>query len=154
MQKIVFRISIFLSVVGLIVALGEVYRKSNHQNKVLAEMAIVIDDVKNAPKTTPVYDSDGVPIQSAAEVKALTDALKMDCMTKVVNSDWKIPTMCEPMITSILADPFDRKDLSFRPKRMVVLAGILLALAPFYFLVIRGLIRRLPKRRRKANPQN
>jgi hypothetical protein len=148
-QKLIFRLSLIISAVGLIVALGEVYRKSNHQNKVLAEMAIVINDVKNAPKTTPVYDADGVPVQSEAEVKALTDALKMDCMTKVVNSDWKIPTLCEPLITSILADPFDRKDLSFRPKRHVVLAGILMALAPFYFLIFRGAVRRLPRRKPK-----
>jgi hypothetical protein len=149
MQKTVFRLSLVISVLGLILSIGETYRKSNHQNKVLAEMAIVIEDVKNTPKTTPVYDADGVPVQSEAEVKALTDALKMDCMTKVVNSDWKIPTMCEPLITTILADPFDRKDLSFRPKRHVVLAGILMALAPFYFLVLRGLVRRLPRRKLK-----
>ncbi|WP_413291465.1 hypothetical protein [Bdellovibrio sp. HCB337] len=148
MQKIVFSISLILGAAGLILVFGEVYRKSHHKDKVLAEMAIVVEDVKNAPKFTPAYDSDGVPIQSDAEVKFHTDNYKMNCMTQVINTDWKVPVNCEPVIMSILTDPFDRKDLSFRVKKKFILPGVILALAPFYFLILRGLVRRL--RRKKS----
>lgn len=143
MQKTVFRITLAISVVGLTLWLGEIYRKSSHRDKVLAELTILIEEVKNAPKTTQVVDSDGIPIQSEADIKAATDSLKMGCLSKVAASDWKVPLMCEPIVMSLLKDPFDRKDLSFKPKRKLVLAGILLSLAPLYFLILRGLVRRL-----------
>lgn len=145
-QKALFRLSLVICVAGLILSLGEIYRKSNHKDKVLAEMAIVIDEVKNAPKTIPVYDSEGVQIQSEAEVKALTASYRMDCMTQVVSSEWKVPLKCEPVITSILKDPIDKKDLSFKPKSKAVFIGIVLALAPFYFLVIRGFFRMIRRK--------
>jgi hypothetical protein len=143
-QKIIFRLSLALSILGLTVSLGEIYRKSNHKDKVLAEMTALIDEVNRAPKTTPVYDSDGIQIQSEADVQALTASFKMNCLAQVV-PHWKVPTMCEPIVTSILKDPIDAKDLSFRPKRKWVFWGILLALTPVYFLIIRHLWRRFKK---------
>lgn len=144
MQKIIFRLSIIVSIFGLVLSLGEIYRKSNHKDKVLAELTSLVAEVKNAPKTTPVFDSDGIPIQSEADVQALTASFKMNCLAQVV-PHWKVPTMCEPIITSILKDPIDAKDLSFKPIRKWVLWGILLALAPIYFLIIRHLWRRFKK---------
>lgn len=145
MQKIIFRISVVLCVVGLTLSLGEIYRKSNHKDKVLAEMNVLIEEVKNAPKTTPTYDSDGIPIQSEANVQALTASFKMNCLAQVV-SKWQVPTMCEPVVTSILQDPIDAKDLSFKPVRKWVLWGILLALSPIYFWTLRHLWRQFTKK--------
>lgn len=146
MQKTIFRLSLVLSILGLTVSLGEIYRKSNHKDKVLAEMTALIDEVNKAPKTTPVYDSDGIQIQSEADVQALTASFKMNCLAQVVNK-WQVSTMCEPIVTSILKDPIDAKDLSFRPIRKWVLWGILLALSPIYFLILRHLWRQFKNKR-------
>lgn len=146
MQKTIFRISILLCIVGLTLSLGETYRKSNHKDKILAEMNALIAEVQNAPKSTPALDSDGIPIQSEADVQALTASFKMNCLATVVNK-WQVSSMCEPIVTSILKDPFDAKDLSFKPIRKLVLWGIFLALMPLYFLIIRHLWRQFSRKR-------
>jgi hypothetical protein len=144
-QKIIFRISVVLCVIGLILSLGEIYRKTNHKDKVLAEMNALIEEVKNAPKATQAVDSDGIPIQSEADVQALTASFKMNCLAQVVNK-WQVPTMCEPIVMSILKDPIDAKDLSFRPVRKWVLWGIFLALSPLYFWLVRHLWRQFTRK--------
>jgi len=143
-QKTIFRITLLISLFGLTLCLGEIYRKSNHKDKVLAEMNALIEEVNKAPKTTPVYDSDGIPVQSEADVQALTASFKMNCLATVVNR-WTVTTICEPIVTAILKDPIDSKDLSFRPIKKWVLWGIFLALAPIYFLITRHLWRRFKK---------
>lgn len=145
MQKIIFRLSLVVCVLGLLLSVGEIYRKSHHKDKVLAELTSLVEEVKKAPKSTPVYDSDGIPIQSEADVQALTASFKMNCLAQVVPR-WQVPTMCEPIITSILKDPIDAKDLSFKPIKKWVLWGIAMALAPIYFLIIRHLWRRFRKK--------
>lgn len=146
--KITFTISLVISVLGLGIIGGELYRKSNHKNKVLAEMAFVIDEVQKNPKSTPTYDDEGVQIQSEADVKATTDEWKMNCLTKLVSTDWKTPQRCELLVVGILEDEIDKRDLTFKPHRKFILSGILLLLSPLYILILKNLWQRISRRKK------